>query len=206
MGPAQHVLDLGCGNGMISEYLSDKSGACITGLDYISLAIAQACCRTAQKADLLSFIVGDINDLSLPDKAFDLILSIDSIYFSQDYAATLRTLKASLSGGGQMAFLYSQGREPWVPVDEFPRESILPDQSPLAKALQANDLVYRTWDLTSQDYALAQRRKSILLELKLQFEAEGNLFIYENRMGDAEGVSQAIEEGLHARYLYLAHI
>jgi hypothetical protein len=190
---------------MVAEYLSDRSGAHITGLDYIPLAIRQAQAGTAQKADRLSFIVGDINALVLPDNAFDVIISIDSLYFSQDYSFTLKALKAALRLGGQMAFLYSQGREPWVPVDEFPKDSILPDQTPLAKALQANDLAYQTWDLTSHDYALAVQRKAILLELRPQFEAEGNLFIYENRLGDAEGIRQAVEEGLHARYLYLAH-
>ena len=205
LGPTHQALDLGCGNGMITEYLSDRSGAHITGLDFIPLAIRQAQEGTALKADRLSFITGDINALALPEEAFDVIISIDSIYFSQDYLLTLRALKAALSPGGQMAFLYSQGREPWVPIDEFPKDSILPDQTPLAKALQANELVYQTWDLTSQDYALAMQRKAILLELKPYFEAEGNLFIYENRLGDAEGIQQAIEEGLHARYLYLAY-
>jgi ubiquinone/menaquinone biosynthesis C-methylase UbiE len=205
LGPAQRALDLGCGSGMIAEYLSDRSGAHFTGLDYIPLAVEQAQKRTIKKADRLSFMVGDINALELPEQAFDVIISIDSIYFSQDYPFTLGSLKAALRPGGRMAFLYSQGREPWVPVEEFQKESILPDQTPLAKALQENNLAYQTWDLTSQDYALAQLRKVILLELKPQFESEGNLFIYENRLGDADGISQAIEEGLHARYLYLAH-
>ena len=203
LGPDQQALDLGCGNGMIAEYLADRSGAHITGIDYIPLAIAQAHQRTEQKSDHLSFNVGDINALDLPDHAYDVILSIDSIYFSQDYIDTLKKLKAALRQGGQMAFLYSQGHEPWVPLEEFDQDSILPDQTPLAKALQANALAYRTWDLTSQDYALAQQRKAILQELKPQFEAEGNLFIYENRIGDAYGISQAIEAGLHRRYLYI---
>ena len=30
------------------------------------------------------------------------------------------------------------------------------------------------------------------------------MFIYENRMGDANGISQAVEMGLQRRYLYLA--
>lgn len=205
LGPTHRALDLGCGNGMIAEYLSDRSGAHITGLDFIPLAIRQAQEGTASKADRLSFIMGDINALALSEDAFDVIISIDSIYFSQDYLLTLSALKTALRPCGQMAFLYSQGREPWVPIDEFSKNSILPDQTPLAKALQANALVYQTWDLTSQDYALAVQRKAILLELKPYFEAEGNLLIYENRLGDAEGVRQAIEEGLHARYLYLAY-
>jgi cyclopropane fatty-acyl-phospholipid synthase-like methyltransferase len=202
LGPAHHALDLGCGSGWIAEYLSDCSGAHITGLDYIPEAIVQAQQRTAIKSDRLDFILGDINHLDLTRSAFDVVLSIDTIYFSDDYTATLRALKAALRPGGQMAIFYSHGREPWVPREEFPSATLPPEKTPLARALQANDLVFRTWDLTSQDYELALRRKEILQELKPQFEAEGNLFIYENRMGDAQGVSQAIEEGLHARYLY----
>ncbi len=204
LSAGMHALDLGCGSGWITEYLSDRSGAHFTGLDYIPQAIEQARRRTAAKSDRLEFVVGDINCLDLEPNSFDAILSIDSIYFSEDYNKTISALKKALHPGGQMAFLYSQGREPWVPVEQFPRESILVEKTPLARALQANDLAFQALELTRQDYELAQKRKLVLMELKPQFEAEGNLFIYENRLGDANGVSQAIEEGLHARYLYRA--
>ncbi len=204
LGPAQHVLDLGCGNGMIAEYLSDRTGAHVTGLDYIPLAVEQARRRTAAKSDRLAFEVGDINRLELPPGAFDLALSIDSIYFSDDYSATIHALKAALRPGGRMAIFFSYGREPWVPVEEFPAEKLPPGKTPLAEALDANDMSFRSWDLTEQEYRLALLRKEVLAELKPRFEAEGNLFIYENRSGDAHGFSEAIEAGLHARYLYLA--
>ena len=101
-----------------------------------------------------------------------------------------------------MAFLYSYGREPWVPKEVFPAAMLVPDQTPLALALKNSNLPFQTWDLTDQDYRLAQRRKAVLIELQPQFEAEGLQSIYENRLGDAEGISQAIEEGLHVRYCY----
>jgi len=50
------------------------------------------------------------------------------------------------------------------------------------------------------------RRKTVLAEMKPQFESEGILFFYKNRLGDAEGIRQAIDEGLHARYLYHVQI
>jgi cyclopropane fatty-acyl-phospholipid synthase-like methyltransferase len=203
-GPNQHVLDLGCGNGMIAEYLSDRTGARVTGLEYIPLAIEQARRRTAAKSDRLAFEVADINRLELAQSTFDLVLSIDSMYFSDDYAATIRELRTALRSGGQMAIFYSHGREPWVPGEEFPAETLPAGKTPLAEALDANGLAFRSWDLTAQEYRLALRRKEVLGELRPQFEAEGTLFIYENRMGDAEGFSRAIEAGLHARYLYLA--
>jgi cyclopropane fatty-acyl-phospholipid synthase-like methyltransferase len=199
---SMHVLELGCGNGMITEYLSDCSGAHFTGLDIIPQAIQQAQQRTVGKVNRLEFIEGDINQLEIMTGAYDAILSIDSIYFSQNYIKTINTLKAALRPGGQMAFLYSHGREPWVPKEEFLIETLLPDKTPLAEALKANDLKYITVVLTDQDYELAQKRKGVLIELKPQFEAENAMFILEHRLGDAEGISQAIEEGLHARYLY----
>ena len=91
-----------------------------------------------------------------------------------------------------------------MPKDQFRAETLPPDKTPLGEALKANDLRFRTFDLTEQDYRLAQLRKQVLAELKPRFEAEGILFIWENRWGDANGVSQAIEAGLHKRYLYQA--
>jgi ubiquinone/menaquinone biosynthesis C-methylase UbiE len=204
LGPGQRALDLGCGNGMIAEYISDRTGAHITGLDYIPAAIRQAQVRTVAKADRLTFVVGDINALRLEDSASDVIISIDTMYFSNDYVATIGQLLSALRPGGQMAILFSHGREPWVPVEAFPAETLPPDKTPLAVALQANGLVFETRDFTDDEYRLALLRKQVLAELKPQFEAEGIMFIYENRMGDANGVSQAVEMDLQRRYLYLA--
>lgn len=201
--PGQHALDLGCGDGRIAEYLSDRSGAHFTGLDYIPGAIEQARQRTAAKAERLGFIVGDINHLDLPPETFDLILSVDTIYFSEDTSATLAALRKALKPGGLMAIFYSYGREPWVPAEQFPKERLPADQTPLAAALRANGLSFQTWNLTAQDYAQALRRRVALGEFKPLFEAENALFIYENRLGESNGIRQAIEEGLHARYLYL---
>jgi SAM-dependent methyltransferase len=204
MGPEHCVLDLGCGNGRIAEFLSDSTGARVTGVDYIERAVESARARTAEKSDRLEFHPMDINRPDLPGGIFDIILSIDSIYFSEDFAATVRALKAALRPGGQMAFLYSHGREPWVPREEFRADTLAPRRTPLAEALQANGLAFRTWDLTTGDYRLALRRAEVLTELKSKFEDEGLLFLYEDRMGDARGVRQAVEEGLHVRYLYRA--
>lgn len=203
--PNQRILDLGCGQGQISEFLSDCTGAHVTGLDYVDSAIEQAQHRTAAKRDRLTFVVGDINALELPHAAYQAIISIDTIYFSDNYRATIRQLADALKPGGHMAILYSYGREPWIEKDKFPAATLSPSRTPLAKALAVEGLCFETSNFTEADYRLAQRRKQVLTSLRSQFEAEGNLFIYENRMGDAEGVSQAIEDGLHVRYLYLAY-
>lgn len=202
--PGQHLLDLGCGNGMIAEYMSDVSGAHVTGLDYIPEAIRQAQKRTAHKAENLSFVVGDINALTLPPHTFDAVLSIDTIYFSDDYRATVSQLAQALRPGGSLAFFYAHGWIPGVPPDTFDQATLAPEQTPLAQALRANGLRYSVQDFTGEEYRLAQLRIAILTELEAAFANEALLFIFNNRMGEAKGISRAIELGLHRRYLYIA--
>ena len=203
LGSSMRAVDLGCGNGLITEYLSGRTGAHITGVDYIEGAVAGARRRTAAQAGRLDFVAADINRLPLASGFYDLVISIDTAYFADDLSATVAEWARMLRPGGKLAVFYSHGREPWVPLDEFPRDSLPPDRTPLAEALTTVGLAYRTWNLTESEYRLAVKRKVVLAGLEDAFEAEGIKFIFENRMGDAKGISQAIEDGLHARYLYL---
>jgi ubiquinone/menaquinone biosynthesis C-methylase UbiE len=202
MKASSGVVDLGCGNGMIAEYLADATGARITGLDYIPGAITRAQERTYAKRDRLKFVVGDLTHPTIPADSFDLLLSLDTIYFSDDYGDTLRRWRALLRRGGQMAIFYSHGANPQTPKEKFDRATLPPDKTPLAVALQACRLAFQTWDLTRQDYELARRKKEILEKLRAEFEREGNQFLYDNRIGEALGVLDAIESEMHARYLY----
>ncbi len=202
IGPGNRALELGCGCGLITEYLSDQSGAHITGLDFIPEAIEEARERTASKSDRLAFIVGDMNALDLPPQSFDTILSIDTLYFPSDLSRVIGQLRGALVPSGQMGILYGHGWEPWTPQEQFDTSTLPPDCTPLGCALIANGLRFTTIDLTEEDYRLACKRKEVLAELKPQFEAEGIMFIYENRWGDSNGMSKAIELGLQKRYLY----
>jgi hypothetical protein len=68
--------------------------------------------------------------------------------------------------------------------------------------LLANQLSFTTEDFSAADYRLAKRRKAVLIDLKPLSEAEDILFIYENRLGECNGICRGIELGLHQRYLY----
>ncbi|MGB8645206.1 MAG: methyltransferase domain-containing protein [Anaerolineae bacterium] len=202
MNVASRAIDLGCGNGMIAEYLSDATGAHVTGLDQIAPAIAQAEERTSPKRNRLDFGVGDLTRPNIFPAPFGILLSLDTIYFSDNYVETIRRWRALVRPGGQMAIFYSHGANPETPKETFRRETLPPDKTPLADALTACGLDFQTRDFTRQDYELAQRKKEILARLQREFEAEGDLFLYENRIGEALGVLDAVEAGLHARYLY----
>ena len=202
LGPADRALDLGCGNGRITEYLAGRTGAHFTGLDYIPEAIQQARARTVAKVDRLAFLVGDINALDLPAGTFDVIVSIDTLYFSDDLTRTLGELSVALRPGGQMAILYTYGWEPAMPLDEFDASTLHPAQTPLGEALRANGLRFQTQDWTAADHCVTQLRGEVLRELEPQFRAEGLGFLYENRMGEVKGITRSHELGLLRRYLY----
>lgn len=202
--PQTQALDLGCGNGMIAEYLSERTEACITGIDYIPAAIRAAQTRTAEKSDRLRFQVGDINRLELPPRFFDVIMLVDTIYFSDDYTRTIRELKAALRPNGRLAIFFSYGREPDIAPEDFPKDRLPPDKTPLAEALQKNAMSFDTWDLTKLDYRNSRQRKELLPQLKTQFERESAMFIYENQLGEANCICLSIEDGIHKRYLYIA--
>ena len=201
MGPGQRALDLGCGNGFIAEYLSDLSGARVVGLDMIPLAIQHASQRTATKRGRLAFVVGDMAALPFAEASFDVVVSVDTLYFT-DLGETVRQMARLLRPGGRMGLFYAHGWEPWRPLEEFDRNSVHPDRTPLALALQAAGLAYTTEDYTQADLAHARRQQAIAEEMRAQFEAEGNTFLWESHHGEAVGVQQAIAAEAHGRYLY----
>jgi cyclopropane fatty-acyl-phospholipid synthase-like methyltransferase len=195
------VLDLGCGNGGIAEYISDATGAHVTGIDFIPQAIRQAQDRTRDKRHHLTFQVGNLNRLDFPAQSFDVLIAIDTLYFIE-LDGTIPQMKALLRPGGQMAIFYAHGIDPETPAETFPREELPADNTPLAQSLRRYGLSFQTWDFTQQDYVHAQCKKWVAEELRAEFEAEGNAFLYENHHAEAEGVMHAVESGLHARYLY----
>ena len=72
------ILDLGCGNGLITEYLGNYLGAKITGVDISEATIARANIRVKNNPNV-RFEVGDISNLNYPPASFTKIIAIDSI-------------------------------------------------------------------------------------------------------------------------------
>ena len=205
--PGDRALDVGCGTGLIAEYLADRTGAHVTGIDYVPLAIDVAnqrvgARRATTQTDRLEFLVGDINALDLPAGRFDAIVSIDSIYFSDDYARTIGQLRRALRPGGRMGIYFGHGRAGWVGPDPFDPATLEPDRTPLADALVANGLRYAVTDVTAEDYRLACSRLEILPTLHARFLAESIGFVYENRIAESAGIRESVQEGMHRRYLY----
>lgn len=74
------MLEVGCGNGDFSNYLAVNNNADILGLDFSTESIKIA----NQKKEVFgaktsSFMVGDAQNISLPDNSFDIIVSCECL-------------------------------------------------------------------------------------------------------------------------------
>ncbi len=179
------VLDIGCGNGKTAEHISDLTGATVTGVDYVPEAIEQAMRRTEDRRDRLLFLVGNLDALDLGDETFDLILSIDSIFFGQDLVATISRLARMLAPDGQMAAFYG---------------------CDLGPALEASGLTYREYDLSRAHYEHMQLKYRVASEMREAFEREGNAFVWENLVRESFKDQAPFEQAARIvrRCLYIA--
>jgi cyclopropane fatty-acyl-phospholipid synthase-like methyltransferase len=196
------VLDVGCGIGATTEYISDLTGAKVTGIDLAEPCIERARERAGAKADRLSFLIADINDIDIAPESFDTVISVDTLYFTKDLTKTIGQLKASLKPDGQMGLFFS---EITTAIDGS-REQLAADKTKLALALKANDLAFVTYDFTDSNLAFWQRSQKIVAEMKPEFEAEGNKDLCEGRLVEGESVLALATAGRMSRYLYHARV
>lgn len=181
---ASQVLDIGCGNGKIAEYVSELTHASVTGVDYVPEAITQALARTRDKRERLRFKVGDIEALNLEAESFDVILSIDSVFFGTELRATLANLEEMLKAGGQMAIFFC---------------------GDLSAALRENDLPYEVHDLSQAHHEHLQLKHRVASELREAFEEEGNGFIWDNLMTESAARSDPYDPATCSATRFLYH-
>lgn len=199
--PGCEVLDIGCGNGKLIEYISDITGASGYGFDYSTAAIRHASARTKDKQNRLFFDEGSIGIKQYPSEKFDAVISIDTIYFANELKTALMDILQWIKPGGKLAIFYSVFR-----FDENTSlDKLLPDQTELANAFGELGISYRVTDFTRKHYQLMKRKKRIASGLKQAFEDENTMQLYQN------AITESIEDNLSyedfrkfsVRYLYL---
>lgn len=191
------VLDLGCGIGTVAEYISDHTGAHVTGIDFADQAIRRAAERCSGKRERLAFQVGDLNCLDLAAGGFDVALAFDTLYFVDDLTKVVGDILKLLVPGGQLAAFFTSIRR------EGDGASILESRSTrLAEALTAHRCSFHTWDFTENERRLWQAASYAADDLKSDFEAEGNMRLWKSRDKEAKELVRIYESGSARRYLY----
>lgn len=156
-------MDIGCGNGKMLGYLQSKTGAHIHGFDYSKQAI-----QTAQRLHPVNadFQVGVMGEIEYPAESFDVITSMDTMYFAKDMVSFVAQIKKWLKPNGVFFVGYQEG-------DIMPK-TVDMDTTVLAQAFRQNGLHYEVTDITQQTYEMLKRKREAALTHQTEFEAEGN--------------------------------
>ncbi len=198
--PGMRALDLGCGTGHVAEYLSERTGAKVTGIDYIPEAIQLALERTLEKRNTLDFRLGNLDHLDRMPGPFDVLVSIDTLYMPNDLPDVLTKMGRLLAPRGTILAFYSE----MVFDSAQPRDCLRPEGTGLAKALATTGLGYQAYDFSQAAFLLMQKKNRLAREMRDQFEAEGTLFLYDFLIAESDAGETAYDPGTAtaARYFY----
>jgi arsenite methyltransferase len=125
VGEHDNVIDLGCGVGWATRVLAQKaSRGIVLGIDLSDRMIAQARTDYRNPHNAL-FAVADASGIPCPDAFFNLLLSVESIYYYADLNSAFREVHRILQPRGRAFFLTSYYKEnvhghPWAKHIEIP--------------------------------------------------------------------------------------
>ncbi len=200
--PDQHLLDLGCGAGGLSEYVFDKQGSSVTGIDYSEFAIRTACKRAKHKQQKLHFLQADLNALSLPRNTFDAAISIDSIYGVSDMDKTISSIVETIKPGGQICILV-------VHRIKEERDISFPESrnTRVATSLDNLKLRYDIVDYSDLFLDFWPRARAAAVSLRDEYVSEAAELICDLWIREAdEDFLPGTEAGAIRRYLYQIYV
>lgn len=201
LGQTNTVIDIGCGNGYLTEFISDKTQARIMGIDVSPYAIQLAAERTKNKRDRLVFRVGNINSIRNVLAGYpnvDTIIALEVLYASSYLQRTIRELAASLPEKGQMLFIANQHIE----QRDIQAHRLLPDKTDIALAIKGLGLPLKVYDLTQNKLRFLERSISLLQQYRVVFEQEDSRDFWASRIIYDRKMLRRVQEGLTRRFLY----
>ncbi len=193
-GEDVHILDVGCGNGKMLGYLQDKTGAYIHGFDYSESAIDTAKKLFQTKAD---FKQGNIGETDYPAEQFDLVVSMDSMYFAPDMEKFVLQIMRWLKKDGVLFVGYQEGDV--MPKTDNEKTTVL------ARALDNCGIQYEVEDITSETYELLKKKRDAALLYQKDFEKEGNKDWLDLLLLQTDCVTEGYDSFTQkmARYIYV---
>lgn len=126
-----HVLELGCGAGYAIQMISERSLVQkIVGIDLSATAIRSATARNKKTMnnDRTKLIQANFNALPFPDKMFNKVYSIQTIYFWDEIDTIVSEIYRVLKPGGMVVITFSIGKdnETWKSVKEVSENQVMP--------------------------------------------------------------------------------
>lgn len=188
------VLDIGCGNGKMLGYIQEKTDAYIEGFDYSGNAINQA--KDLFKNNC-NFTQGCIGEVEYLDESFDVVISMDTMYFAKDMSALINQIMRWLKQDGVFFTCYQEG-------DVMPKtENVY--TTVLAEALEEKSIPFEYIDITRESYDLLRRKREAAFVCENLFKEEGNDSWFEMLVDQTDYANKSFEEYKKemARYVYI---
>lgn len=134
------TLDIGCGNGyttrLIAKLISEKGKA--TGID-----ISENMIKTAKEKSLsiknTEFLVANFLNLPFEDNFFDIIISVESIYYAEDLNKALKEIKRVLKQKGKfycISYFFKEHKYSKAWADYIPLKMHYLSENEYIKALE----------------------------------------------------------------------
>jgi ubiquinone/menaquinone biosynthesis C-methylase UbiE len=162
-GPAETILDLGCGLGGPGRFLADRFGCSVLGIDLLPLRIelAQALAEMTDTTDRVSYRVADATHLDLPDSSFAQVWMLDVSMHIRNKRALFGEIARVLQPGGLLVMHEQTGPLP-PSMRPLMRQApyIAPTLPQLIRYIETDGLRLLTWRETTPvviDYFLAMR-------------------------------------------------
>lgn len=194
-GMSTCVLDIGCGNGKMLKYLKSMTNCGIYGFDYSKNAIETAKSYLGAEADFKEGVIGEIE---YPKDFFDVIVSMDTMYFAKDMKAFVGQINDWLKMNGIFFAAYQEG-------DIMPK-TLNANTTVLADAFRANKWNYSVTDITKQTHEMLFKKRQAAISHKEEFLTEGSKEWFDMLMWQTECVLDGYEKfSLNmSRYIYVA--
>ena len=186
------ILDLGCGNGCILNFLTQKYGCHGVGIDQLDALEIKKFSRQ------IDYIAGNIDELEADRLSPNIIISVDSLYFSNDLNQLLKKLNALKNT--RFYLYYSQ----YIFDKEQKDKNLLNgNNTRLAVGLNYAGIKYRTIDYSKNESELYESGMAVLPRYEGAFELEGNRDIYEKKVKETKFGKELYESGCASRFLYV---
>jgi arsenite methyltransferase len=109
IGPGEHILDAGCGTGVVTREVTRRVGPAgrVVGLDPspLMLSVAREIAEQEGVHAQIEFRVGDVRDLPFDDATFEVIVAITALSHTTDAERAIPGLHRVLRPGGRIGIL-----------------------------------------------------------------------------------------------------
>ena len=126
--PGQHILEIGCGVGILAEQICNTlSNGCLTAIDKSAAMVDKAKKRNQAfiENQLASFTIANFKDVSLEQSYYDTIVAFNVNFFWKDARAELESIRRSLKQTGRLFVFYQSPFEIEISAAEPIKENLL---------------------------------------------------------------------------------